>query len=242
MRRDSYSAMIKRLLSKCVSKNGCCRKTQSMLSEALDYPEDYGKAAACAGKFLCPDCAAAYMRECFIRYGTVTDPEKSYHLEMDFPDEKLRDCAASVMTGAGFEAKTGMRKSRYSLYIKNSETICDFLAFIGAVGASFDFINLKLLKEEAMAINRQTNFETANLQKTVNANRIYINAIKFLMESGNFDTLPEDLVETGKLRLEYDTASMSYLGSCHSPTISKSGVKHRLDRLVRIANDIKGAK
>ena len=98
------------------------------------------------------------------------------------------------------------------------------------------------MKEEAMAINRQTNFETANLQKTVNANRTYISAINFLIESGNFDTLPEDLVETGKLRLEYDTASMSYLGSCHSPTISKSGVKHRLDRLLQISNEIKNAK
>ncbi|MBQ7714560.1 MAG: DNA-binding protein WhiA [Clostridia bacterium] len=242
MRNESYSSRIKRVLSEFTPKNGCCRKTQSMLSEALDYPEDFGKAVKCAGKFLCRDCAAAFIRECFIRYGTVTDPEKSYHLEIDFPDEGLRDCAVALLADAGFEAKSGIRKSRYTLYIKNSETLCDLLAFIGAVNASFDFINLKLMKEEAMAINRQTNFETANLQKTVNANRTYISAINFLIESGNFDTLPEDLVETGKLRLEYDTASMSYLGSCHSPTISKSGVKHRLDRLLQISNEIKNAK
>ena len=128
------------------------------------------------------------------------------------------------------------------MYFKDSEVILDFFARIGAADAVFEMLNLKLEREAAMGVNRQTNCETANIQKTVDANRVHLNAINFLIESGNFDSLPDYLHETGVLRVENDTASLSELGRLHSPTISKSGVKHRLDRLVSISEQIRSKK
>ena len=210
-----------------------------MLDTALLYPEDFDAAAECADRFLCRDCAAAYIRRCFVLFGTVTDPNKSYHLEMSFPSERLRDRVAVILSDESLPPKLGTRRDRFTVYYKSSESIEDFLAYIGASEAVFEMVNLKLVKEATISINRQTNFETANLQKTVNANRSYISAVEHLISSGNFDSLPDDLRETAGLRIKYDTASMSELGRLHSPSISKSGVKHRLDKLVLISQNIK---
>ncbi len=213
-----------------------------MLNSALSYPADYKKAAECADKFYCHDCAYVYLRICFIEFGTVTDPHKSYHLELSFPDAHLRDTVAGVISSCGLEPKPGMRRDRFILYFKSSEQILDFLGLIGASDAVYEMTNLKLLKEATIGINRQNNFETANMQKTVNANHGYIAAVRYLIDSGNFDSLPDDLRETASLRLEYDTSSMAELGRLHSPSISKSGVKHRLDKLVQISENIKSKK
>ena len=242
MRQVSFSTRVKESIAGVENKKGCCRKTSKMLRDALSYPEDFAKAASVADKFLCDDCAAAFLRECFALYGTVTDPNKSYHLEMSFPDEKFRDRTAEVIAGAGLSPKRGVRRNRFTVYFKNSEEIEDFLALIGAADAVYEIANLKLVKEVRIGINRQNNFVTANIMKTVSANRAYIRAINYLIESGNFDSLPDDLRETARLRIENDTSSMSELGSLHSPSISKSGVKHRLDKLVSISESIKNKK
>ena len=242
MVNNSFCAGVKSAVKEIIPKRGCCRKTAEMLERALSYPADYGKAAECAGRFFCHDCAYVYLRICFIEFGTVTDPHKSYHLELSFPDEKLRDTAGDVILSCGLEPKRGMRRERYILYFKSSEQILDFLGLIGASDAVYEMTNLKLLKEATIGINRQNNFETANMQKTVKANLGYVSAVKYLIDSGNFDSLPDDLHETASLRLEYDTASMAELGRLHSPSISKSGVKHRLDKLVQISENIKSKK
>lgn len=239
MENETFSSRVKSALREIQPKRGCCRKTDAMLADALTYPSDANKAISCADRFLCPECAVVYMRRCFIELGTVTDPNKSYHLEMSFIDEILRDKACEVLEELDFLPKKGTRRDRFTLYFKNSEAISDFLACIGASDAVFEMINLKLMKEATIGINRQNNFETANLKKTVKANVVYIQAVKYLIESGNFDNLPDDVRETARLRIDNDTASMAELGRLHSPSISKSGVKHRLDRLARIADDIK---
>ncbi len=242
MENESFCQGVKEAVRQIVPKRGCCRKTEQMLSDALTYPEDYRKAAECADKFRCHDCGAVFIRYCFIVYGTVTDPRKSYHLELSFPDEHLRDKAGEVLSSLDIFPKYGTRRDRFILYFKSSEQILDFFVLIGATDAVYEMTNLKLLKEATIGINRQNNFETANLQKTVNANIAYIAAIRFLIDSGNFDSLPDDLRETAGLRVENDTASMAQLGMLHSPSISKSGVKHRLDKLVQISENIKSKK
>lgn len=225
------------LISLKPPRSGCCRVTQRKLSEALDLGDmDYVEEVA--DRMLCDECRAVFLRGLFIEYGTVTDPEKSYHLEMSFPNEKLRDLVAKVLSSRGFSPKCGVRRSRFTVYFKNSETIEEFLGFIGASGTAFDMINLKLLREARNDINRANNFETSNIKKSVTAGAQYVAAIKKLKENGRLETIREDLRETACLRLENDTVSMAELGRLHKTPISKSGVKHRLDRISEIANDL----
>lgn len=239
MVEDSFCQKAKAALREISPRRGCCRKTDKLISAALEGNADYKAALSCADRFLCDECRDVYLRRLFIKFGTVTDPAKSYHLEMSFPNEALRDKTADLLDSMNLAVKRGRRRDNFTVYFKNSETISDFLASVGASDAVFYMINLKLMKEATISINRQNNFETANMQKTVSANIAYISAVNYLIESGNFDSLPEDIKQTARLRVENDTSSMAELGRMHSPSISKSGVKHRLDKLVEIADDIK---
>ena len=236
---DSYCSNIKSSLISLQIKNGCCRKTDSSLEAAFSKPYDFSLAKKCAEKFKCDGCAHVFLRRCFVSFGTVTEPSKSYHLELSFPESSFRDLVFDVIIKCGIVPKKGTIRNRFTIYFKSSESIADFLAVIGAVDAVYDLINLKLVKEATIGINRQNNFEAANLKKTVKANVAYIADVNYLIESGNFDSLPPDLYETARLRIENDTASMAELGRLHSPSITKSGVKHRLDRISEITEIIK---
>ncbi len=239
MEKISYSSKIKDMLRELRPKKGCCRKTYEMLTDAFEAPEDFEKAAFAGERMMCPECRTLFYRLLFIYFGTVTDPEKSYHLELAFSNDLFRDYAKDKLMELGLVAKCGKRRDKFTLYIKDSDTIGDFLGAIGAVDKAYDMINLKLLKEMRSTINRQNNFETANMQKAVKATKLYVDAIEYIIKHGAFDKLSEELKETAKLRVENDTVSMAELGNLHSPTISKSGVKHRLDKILDFYEQLK---
>ncbi len=239
MCKISYSRKLKDALSEIRPKKGCCRKTSQMLIDAFTAPEDFEKAAFAGERMMCPECRASFYRLLFIYFGTVTDPEKNYHLEMSFSNELFRDYAKEKISELGLEPKSGKRRDKFTLYFKNSEAIGDFMAATGAVDKAYELINLKFVKEMRSTINRQTNFETANMQKSVSATKPYLDAITYLSDNGYLSSMSEELRETAKLRIENDTVSMAELGRLHSPSISKSGVKHRLDKILDFFSQIK---
>lgn len=239
MAEKSFSGKTKDILSEISPKKGCCRKTEKYLREALIPPADFKKAKTAGAKALCRECSATFLRIVFTEFGTVTDPAKSYHLEMSFPDEEFRDFVKEKLSDFGLLAKCGKRRDKFTVYFKDSGAIEDFFATLGASAISFDMMNLKLVKEVRNGINRQNNFETANMQKTASAVISFVHAINYLTENGYLGSMSEELRETARLRVENDTASMAKLAELHSPPISKSGVKHRLDKIMEFYSLVK---
>lgn len=235
MSTESFGEKTRRFIKEYKPKRGCCRKTEQMISDALSDSNGFDGAVSVAEKFICPDCRAAYLRVIFCNFGTVTDPAKSFHLEMLFPDEKLRDLVYEILLSYGLVFKKRLYKNRFSLYLKDSGEIEDFFATLDTPSVSFEFINAKMMKEVSREVNRKTNFETANMQKTVAANAQYLKAIAFINDNGLLMRLPEELRETAALRFAYDTVSLAELASLHKVPISKSGVKHRLDKILYFA-------
>lgn len=236
MAEVSFSCKTKTILEEITPKKSCCKRTVKELTSALLPPADYTAAEKVGRRALCGECTASFLRIIFIEYGTVTDPEKGYHLEMSFEDESFRDYIGEMLAEKGIKPKKSMRRRKYTLYYKNSNAIEDFFALIGASGVAFDMINLKLVKEMRSNINRVNNFDTANMQKSVNANAVYLNAARYLEASGLLNSLPEELRETARLRIENDSLSMTQLAALHSKSITKSGVKHRLDKILDFYN------
>lgn len=239
MTQESFSSKTKNILSEISPKKGCCKSTDKKLRSALEPTPDFAQAQKVGDRMLCDECVAVFLRIIFIKWGTVSDPSKSYHLEMSFESESFRDYVAEVLTRHVSPPKRSMRRNKYTLYYKNSSSIEDFLAFTGASSIAFDLINLKLMKEMRSNINRVNNFDTANMQKSVNANAVYLNAIRYLSENGLFSSLPDELRTTARLRIENDSLSMSQLAQLHSESITKSGVKHRLDKILAFAERAK---
>lgn len=243
---SSYSKTAKEALCESVEKKKkcCARMFYDMLSLS-ENENDTDRAmliAQAPNHFKCVSCFAHFLKGLFISFGNVTDPEKSYHLELSFKSELERDNVFGILSDNEVLMKKGKRKNRFLLYIKDSAQIEDFFAIIGANRLAFDLINSKIVREVRGDANRQMNCDMANIKKTLTAAGKHIEIIGDLIDSGAFIRLPSDLRETAKLRYENTQASMADLGLLHNPPISKSGVKHRLDKIEGLYEEIKSKK
>lgn len=181
-------------------------------------------------------CRAAYIRGAFLGGGSVTDPEKGYHLEFSSKFESIAEKLGKVIKSVGFHSKALARKGSYVAYIKECEVIADILGFIGAGLAVMTLYNVQIEKEMRNSINRQVNCETANLDKVIKASIRQIDAIKKIESSMGLEKLPDTLFHMAKTRLEYPEESLKELAE--RMKIGKSGVNHRLNRLIEIADEL----
>ena len=238
----SYSKAAKdALLDSSEKKKKCCARMLSDILELTysDGEERVARLSEAPNHFKCASCFTYFLKGLFVAYGNVTNPEKSYHLELSFVSEEERDCVSDILEDNGMSMKKGMRKNRFLLYIKDSTQIEDFFAVIGANKLAFDLMNSKILREVRSDANRQMNCDMANIKKTLSAAGKHIEIIGDMMERDLIIRLPKDLRETAELRYENTQASMAELGLLHNPPISKSGVKHRLDKIVDFYEEIK---
>ena len=184
-------------------------------------------------------CKKSFLRAAFLSGGSISDPEKTYHLEISTRNCFCAELIRELLQEYGINVKIIVRKGNYVAYIKEGENIVDFLNIIGAHGALMELENVRILKDMRNSVNRIVNCETANLEKTVNASVRQMENIKFIRSSIGLDMLPENLVEIANLRLEYSEASLKELGEMLHPKIGKSGVNHRLRKLDEIAEELR---
>lgn len=240
--RESYSKNAKAaLLASVEKKKKCCARIfddMLVLPKEESFEERARKIIVSAEHLKCASCFSYFLRGLFIAFGNVTDPTKAYHLELSFKTQTERDAVLDILSENGVDMKPVQRKGRALLYIKDSSVIEDFLALIGATKLAFDLMNSKIVREVRENTNRQINCDMANIQKSLSAAEKYIVKITDLEDRGLITQLPADLQETAKLRLENTQASLVDLGRQHNPPISKSGVKHRLDKIIDFYDDL----
>ncbi len=175
----------------------------------------------------------AIVRGAFMGSGSVNNPEKEYHLEINVSNQQNRDKLVNILQTLGICVKT----FQLSIYIKEGEEISKFLALIGAGKAVMQFEDIRIQKEMRGKVNRLVNCETANLNKTINASIQQIAAIKKLQKTGKFQKLEENLKEIARLRLENPDMSLIELGKLLKEPIGKSGVNYRLKKIMEIADE-----
>jgi DNA-binding protein WhiA len=186
-----------------------------------------------------PCCKKAYLRGVFLGGGSISDPEKTYHLELVTNNEEYAESVKKLINYYNLNAKVVNRKGNYVVYLKEGEQIVDFLNIIGAHKALLSLENVRIYKEMRNNVNRIVNCETANLSKIVNASMRQISNIEFIRDKIGFNRIPESLAEIAEFRLKYPDVSLKELGEMMNPPIGKSGVNHRLRKLDEIAEDIR---
>jgi len=179
-----------------------------------------------------------FVRRCFLEGGTITNPVKSYHLAFTLPGVKGKRLS-DVLTDFGLHPKTLVKDGQTIVYLKEAEEISDVLKIMGANKSLLAFESKRVEKELRNTLNRQVNCETANLSKTVTAAQSQIEAIEFVTREAGLGYLSKPLQEVARLRQAHDTASLAEIGAMLSPPIGKSGVNHRLRKIVEIAEDMK---
>ena len=170
----------------------------------------------------------------FLAGGSVTDPEKRYHLELATSHLYVHRELQSLLMDMGFEPKTVSRNNNYVTYIKRSEAIADFLTTVGAPLSAMEIMNAKVEKNLRNGVNRWSNCDVANLGKAVEAAQSQIEAIRRLEKNAGLDSLPDKLRETARLRIENPELSLAQLAALAE--VSKSCLNHRLRKLVELAS------
>lgn len=180
-------------------------------------------------------CRDAFIRGAFLAAGSVSNPAKKYHLEILTRHYNLSREFIAMLLDMGFSPKMTVRKSNYMIYFKDSEEIEDFLTKSGATASAITLMEAKVEKDLRNRINRRVNCETANLTKTVDAAQKQIEAIARLKQAGGYDALPDKLKEAAELRVCYPEAALNELIQMAGTTMSRSGLNHRLAKLVELA-------
>ena len=175
----------------------------------------------------------------FLAGGSVTDPEKGYHMEITTTHASVcRETYALMQEVLGFYPKTARRGGGHVLYLKQSDMISDCLTFVGAPVAAMGIMEAKLEKELNNNVNRRCNCDDANTSKVVEAAQEQLLVIRVLRERGALEHLPQKILLAAKAREENPAASLTELAALMEPPITKPAMSHRLKKLVAMSREV----
>lgn len=184
-------------------------------------------------------CRRSFLRGAFLCLGSMSDPNKGYHLEFVCEYEAWAEQIRQMIGSFDIEARIIRRKKYYVVYLKEGAGIVDLLNVMGAHRCLMQLETLRVEKEVRNSINRQVNCEAANITKTVNAANKQIEDIKLLQKHYGLSNFPENLRQMAEIRLEHPESSLQELGGFLNPPVGKSGVNHRLRKLSEMAEKIR---
>lgn len=192
-------------------------------------------------------CLVAFLRGVFLACGSVTAPEKDYHLEFSISSKTLTDEFVKLFDvydnlepdqSITLRPKIVRRSGTYCVYFRDSSSVEDLLALIGANDAALYMMQTKILKDVKNNVNRKVNFETANIGRSVEAAYVQIEAIRKLEESAQLDGFPPDIRQLAMLRCAEPEMSLRELGSAMRPPMSRSAVNYRMKKLLKAAEEL----
>lgn len=189
-----------------------------------------------------PCCKRAYLRGAFLAAGSISNPEKSYHIEIVCANRAKASQIRMLIRGFKLDAKVIFRKNSYVVYLKEGSQIVDLLNVMEAPIALMKMENVRILKEMRNTVNRKVNCETANINKTVSAAAKQAEDIEFIQNTIGLSKIPETLQEVAQLRLANPEASLKELAELSTSEIGKSGINHRLRKLSEIAEELRESK
>lgn len=179
-------------------------------------------------------CRISFIRGAFLAGGSVTDPEKSYHLELATSHRSVSREMNSILLELGFSPRETRRAGNSLLYFKQADAIADFFTTIGAPSTAMKIMTAKVEKEMRNTVTRQINCDSANADKTVAAAQAQIKAIKFIAREYGLDALPEPLKDAALLRITNPGASLADLATLSCPPVTKSCLSHRLKKIMSL--------
>lgn len=187
-------------------------------------------------------CKRAFIRGAFLAAGSMSDPNKAYHFEIVCDTQGQAERVQQMICSFSVAAKTVVRKKTFVVYIKEGSGIVDILNIMEAYVSLMELENVRILKEMRNSVNRKVNCETANINKTVSASVKQVEDIQYILKRKGLESLPENLEEIARVRLENQDATLKELGELLEPPVGKSGVNHRLRKLGEIADKLRQNK
>ncbi len=206
-----------------------------MVKEGMNYISD----GIYDGLIRTKCCRKACLRGLFLGAGTITDPEKGYHIEFSCGSQILAGDVRKLLNSfVDLHAKISERKKTYGVYVKEAEQIIDILAIMGAHSRIFTFEDVRITKEIRNKANRINNCDNANIDKTLRAAEKQMACIREIQEKKGLGFLPDKLRETAQLRLDHPDATLQELADMMEPPMKKSGINNRFRKIEELAGKL----
>ncbi|MCI7300675.1 DNA-binding protein WhiA [Ihubacter massiliensis] len=206
-----------------------------MVKEGMNYISD----GIYDGLIRTKCCRKACLRGIFLASGTITDPEKGYHLEFNCSSQILAgDVKKLINSFVDLHAKVSARKKNYAVYVKEAEQIIDILAIMGAHSQIFAFEDVRITKEIRNKANRINNCDNANIDKALQAAEKQLGWIHKIQNTKGLRFLPDKLYDVAILRLDNPEATLQELADMMDPPMKKSGINNRFRKIEEIAGKL----
>lgn len=183
----------------------------------------------------CDGCFSAFMRGVFCASGSISDPHRSFTLEISMPTRQRAEILRSKLSDSGLNSGIVSRKNGWGIFFRNGEAVENFLTACGANEIVFELYNSQIERDIRNNENRAANCDAVNIKRSVGATSRHILAIEAIMSSGYFEEMTDDLKASATLRIEHPEMTLSELAAMHKPAISKSGLNHRLSKIYEYA-------
>lgn len=222
-------------------KRGCYEAYElnfvsSKLAEFIRFADSFDHEQNHSTFFTCNNCREVFVRAAFCAAGTVSDPQKTYSLEIRVPNENRAALISSIIEERGINTPSVTnRNGAVGLFYRNESSIEDFITVCGGNNILFSFFSASVEKNLRNDENRATNCVAKNILKSVEATALQVAAIESLKATSFFDDLPREIKQSAMLRLENPDITLSELAALHEPPISKSGLNHRLSKIIEEA-------
>lgn len=184
-------------------------------------------------------CRDAFIRGAFLVCGQIQNPEVEHRAEFRIKNTENTEYLYNILIERGIILNKSTRQGADLLYTKKSETTQDLVTAMGAFATTLELIDVKMIKELRNDINRRNNAELSNTSRVIEASIIQRNAIKYLIDNEKFEILPDDLKEIALLRMANPEASLTELSRLSSVSITRSGLNHRLKKIIDIVEELK---
>jgi len=187
----------------------------------------------------------AIIKGVFLSTGCIIDPNKDYRYEATFKNKACAEYYIDLLSLLDFTPRLIKRQKTniYVVYFKEAEQISYMLSLLEANRSMLKYESIRVEKDVNNEKNRTINCEMANAAKTINSAMNQLEAIKVIKNAGKFSNLTVKLKYTATLREKYPSETLEQIAS-HTEganKVSKSGLKHRLDKIVLIAEEIKNS-
>lgn len=168
----------------------------------------------------------------------LTSNKNGYRVEINVVSASVAEQLADIVHDLGIDIKIGERRNLPYVYLRDGQQIADFLALLGASDAIFELQNVSILKNTKNELNRVNNCAVANMNKTAGASALQRDAINKILEQKGWGYFSPALAAIARLRLDNPFSTLDELAELTSPPVTKSGVKHRLGKIVELADQL----
>ncbi|MBO4928791.1 MAG: DNA-binding protein WhiA [Clostridiales bacterium] len=174
----------------------------------------------------------AMLRGAFVARGSMSDPNRTYRIEMLCKTDAFVKMLVLLLHAENIRPNTRVLDMTWSIYFKKHEEICDFLVIMGSSKLMLELQNIRAQHDVNSMVARTMNLDNWTVKQQSEASAIRTQQLQKLLASDKAAKIPRELLEVAKVHIENPGLSLTELGRQMNPPISKSGMNHRLKKLL----------